>query len=122
MVSENKVDDHQRLADSIPTSPIRRDHVSMGDLSQNRRPGTRQCAEGHRHRAGRRGVGDLAASGKWGEHGIDNRPATRAAYDFLRSKAEPVEKDILMIDYLKITEMVKDHSILEAVEKVAPLK
>ena len=59
-----------------------------------------------------------------GEHGIDNlAPATRAAYDFIRSKAEPVEKDILMIDYLaKFDEMVKDHSILEAVEKVAALK
>ena len=59
-----------------------------------------------------------------GEQGIDNlAPATRAAYDFIRSKAEPVEKDILMIDYLaKFDEMVKDHSILEAVEKVAALK
>lgn len=33
------------------------------DLSQNRRDGTRQCAEGHRHRAGSCGTGDLAASG-----------------------------------------------------------
>ena len=59
-----------------------------------------------------------------GEHGIDNlAPATRAAYDFIRSKAEPVEKDILMIDYLaKFDEMVKDNSILDAVEKVAALK
>ena len=59
-----------------------------------------------------------------GEHGIDNlAPATRAAYDFIRETAAPVEKDIIMIDYLaKFDEMIKDNSILEAVEKVVTLK
>ena len=59
-----------------------------------------------------------------GEQGIENlAPATRAAYDFIRSQAAPVEKDIIMIDYLaKFDEMVKDNSILEAVEKVVTLK
>ncbi len=59
-----------------------------------------------------------------GEHGIDNlAPATRAAYDFIRKSAAPVENDIVMLDYLKMfDEMVKDNSILEAVEKVVVLR
>jgi histidine ammonia-lyase len=59
-----------------------------------------------------------------GEKGIENlAPATRAAYEFIRSEAAPVEEDIIMLPYLaKFDEMVKDNSILEAVEKVVTLK
>lgn len=124
MVSENKVYDHPACVDSIPTSANQEDHVSMGATSARTAAMVLDNAQ--------KVIGiELAAATQaiWlrqemGEHGIDNlAPATRAAYDFIRSKAEPVEKDILMIDYLaKFDEMVKDHSILEAVEKVAALK
>lgn len=124
MVSENKVYDHPACVDSIPTSANQEDHVSMGATSARTAAMVLDNAQ--------KVIGiELAAAAQaiWlrqemGEHGIDNlAPATRAAYDFIRSKAEPVERDILMIDYLaKFDEMVKDHSILEAVEKVAALK
>lgn len=47
----------------------------------------------------------------------------KAAYDYIRTVSEPVDDDILMHDELKkFDEMVKDFSILEAVEKVVTLK
>ena len=59
-----------------------------------------------------------------GENGIDNlAPATKAAYDFIRETVPPVEEDIIMHDQLvQFDEMVKNNSILEAVEKVVTLK
>ena len=70
-----------------------------------------------------------AAQGIWlrqevGESDISNlAPATKAAYDYIRTVSEPVDDDILMHDELKkFDEMVKDFSILEAVEKVVTLK
>ncbi len=51
------------------------------------------------------------------------RLPTKAAYDYIRTVSEPVDDDILMHDELKkFDEMVKDFSILEAVEKVVTLK
>ena len=70
-----------------------------------------------------------AAQGIWlrqeiGESSIDNlAPATRAAYDYIRSISEPIEEDVIMHDELaKFERMVKDNSLLEAVEKVVTLK
>ncbi|MFR7989778.1 MAG: hypothetical protein ACLU5F_04200, partial [Anaerovoracaceae bacterium] len=70
-----------------------------------------------------------AAQGIWlreeiGESKIENlAPATKAAYDFIRTLSAPVETDIIMHDELiKFEQMVKDGSLLSAVEKVAPLK
>ena len=70
-----------------------------------------------------------AAQGIWlreeiGESKTENlAPATKAAYDFIRTLSAPVETDIIMHDELvKFDQMVKDGSLLAAVEKVAPLK
>lgn len=124
MVSENKVYDHPACVDSIPTSANQEDHVSMGATSARTAAMVLDNAQ--------KVIGielSAAAQAIWlrqemGEHGIDNlAPATRAAYDFIRSSIPPVEEDIIMHDQLvKFDEMVKDNSILEAVEKVAKLK
>ncbi len=124
MASENKVYDHPACVDSIPTSANQEDHVSMGTTSARTSAlvldnvqkiiGIELCA---------------AAQAVWlrqeqGENGIDNlAPATRAAYDYIRTKADPIEEDIIMLDELKLfNEMVNDFSINEAVEKVVKLK
>ena len=124
MVSENKVYDHPACVDSIPTSANQEDHVSMGATSARTAAMVLDNAQ--------KVIGielASAAQGIWlrqemGEKGIENlAPATKAAYEHIRSIAAPVEKDIIMIDYLaKFDEMVKDNSILEAVEKVVTLK
>jgi histidine ammonia-lyase len=59
-----------------------------------------------------------------GEKGIDQMaPATKAAYDFIRTISAPIEEDVIMHDELvKFDEMIKDGSLLEAVEKVVTLK
>ena len=124
MVSENKVYDHPACVDSIPTSANQEDHVSMGSTSARTAAMVLDNAQ--------KVIGielSTAAQAIWlrqemGEHGIDNlAPATRAAYDFIRQTVPPVEEDIIMHDQLqKFDEMVKDNSILEAVEKVVKLK
>ena len=70
-----------------------------------------------------------AAQGVWlrqemGEKGIDQMaPATKAAYDYIRTISAPIEEDVIMHDELvKFDEMIKDGSLLEAVEKVVTLK
>ena len=107
MVSESKVYDHPASVDSIPSSANQEDHVSMGTTS------ARTAA---------------AAQAIWlrqemGEGGIDKlAPATRAVYDHIRTKADPVERDIIMYDYLKLfDEMIKSGELVEAAEKVVPL-
>ena len=124
MVSENKVYDHPACVDSIPTSANQEDHVSMGSTSARTAAMVLDNAQ--------KVIGielATAAQAIWlrqelGEHGIDNlADATRAAYEYIRSVAAPVEEDIIMLPYLaKFDEMVKDNSILEAVEKVVTLK
>ena len=124
MVSENKVYDHPACVDSIPTSANQEDHVSMGATSARTAAMVLDNAQ--------KVIGielSTAAQAIWlrqelGEHGIDYlAPATRAAYDFIRQTIPPVEEDIIMHDQLKkFDEMVKDGSILEAVEKIVKLK
>lgn len=124
MVSENKVYAHPACVDSIPSSGNQEDHVSMGTTS------ARTCAMVLDNAQKVIGI-ELAsaAQGIWlrqeiGENGIDNlSPATKAAYDFIRTKSEPVDRDIIMHDELvKFDEMIKDDSFLQAVEKVVTLK
>ena len=124
MVSENKVYDHPACVDSIPTSANQEDHVSMGTTSARTAALVLDDAQ--------KVIGielSSAAQAIWlrqeqGENGIDNlAPATRAAYDYIRTKADPIEEDIIMLDELeKFDNMVKDFSVNEAVEKVITLK
>ena len=61
-----------------------------------------------------------------GIHIIDLQKTVKGldrAYDFIRETVPPVEEDIIMHDQLVLfDEMVKDNSILEAVEKVVKLR
>ena len=59
-----------------------------------------------------------------GEQAIDKlAPATRAAYDYIRTVSAPVDRDVIMHDELvKFDEMIKSGALLEAVEKVTPIK
>ena len=124
MVSENKVYDHPACVDSIPTSANQEDHVSMGTTSARTAALVLDDAQ--------KVLGielSAAAQAIWlrqeqGEGGIDKlSPATRAAYEYIRTKSDPIEEDIIMLDELaKFDEMVKDFSINNAVEKVVTLK
>ena len=124
MVSENKIYDHPACVDSIPSSGNQEDHVSMGTTSARTAAMVLDNAQ--------KVIGielAAAAQGIWlrqeiGESDISNlAPATRAAYDYIRTVSDPVDDDIIMHDELKkFDEMVKDFSILEAVESVVTLK
>lgn len=124
MVSENKVYDHPACVDSIPSSANQEDHVSMGTTSARTAAMVLDNAQ--------KVIGielASAAQGIWlrqemGEGGIDKlAPATKAAYDHIRKVSDPIEEDVIMHDELvKFDEMIKDGSILEAVEKVVDLK
>ncbi len=120
MVSENKVYDHPACVDSIPSSANQEDHVSMGTTSARTAAMVLDNAQ--------KVIGielSAAAQAIWlrqemGEQGIDRlAPVTRAAYDFIRTKSEPIEEDIIMLDELaRFDRMIKDESLLRAVEKV----
>ena len=124
MVSENKVYDHPACVDSIPSSGGQEDHVSMGTTS------ARTAALVLDDTQKVLGI-ELASAAqaiwlreKIGESKIANlAPATRAAYDYIRTLSEPVDQDVIMHDELvKFDEMIKDNSIVKAVEKVVKLK
>ena len=124
LVSENKVYDHPACVDSIPSSGNQEDHVSMGMTSARTAAMVLDNAE--------KVLGieiGCAAQAIWLRHEIgenhisDMAPATRAAYEHVRAVSDPVDEDVVMHDELvKFDEMVKDGSLLAAVETVTPLR
>lgn len=124
MVSENKVYDHPACVDSIPTSANQEDHVSMGTTSARTAALVLDNAQKVLGIELSAAVQSIWLRQEQGEKGIDNlAPATKAAYDFIRTKADPIEEDIIMLDELaKFDEIVKSFEINEAVEKVVTLK
>ena len=124
MVSENKIYDHPACVDSIPTSANQEDHVSMGTTAARTAAMVLDNAQ--------KVIGielSAAAQAIWlreelGQDGIKNlSPATRAAYDYIRKYADPIEEDIIMIGELaKFDEIVKSGEIIDVVEKVVKLK
>ena len=124
MVSENKIYAHPSCVDSIPTSANQEDHVSMGATSARTAAMILDNAQ--------KVIGielSTAAQAIWLRNELDHEcianlgKGTKAAYDFIRETIPPVEEDIIMHDQLvKFDEMVKDNSILEAVEKVVKLR
>ena len=124
MASENKVYDHPACVDSIPTSANQEDHVSMGTTSARTSAMVLDNVQ--------KIIGielSAAAQAIWlrqeqGEGGIDNlAPATRAAYEYIRTVSDPIEEDIIMQPELaKFDKMVKDFSINDAVEKIIKLR
>ena len=59
-----------------------------------------------------------------GENTIEQlSPVTKAAYEFIREKSNPVDQDIIMHDELvKFDEMIKDGNFLKHVENVVNLR
>ncbi len=124
LVSENKIYDHPACVDSIPSSGNQEDHVSMGMTSAR----TAAMVLDNAIKVLGIEVG-CAAQAIWlrqeiGENRLDYMsPATRAAYDRVRAVSDPVEDDVVMHDELvKFEQIVKDGSLLKAVEKVVPLR
>ena len=124
MVSENKIYDHPACVDSIPTSGNQEDHVSMGTTA------ARTAAMVLDNAQKVLGVEfACAAQAIWlrqeiGESKLENlAPAVKKAYDFIRTKSDPVDKDVVLHDELiKFDEMIKDNSLLEAVEEVVEIE
>ena len=123
MVSENKVYDHPASVDSIPSSANQEDHVSMGTTSARTAAMVLDTAQ-------KVIAIEIAAAAQaiWlrqelGEGGVDKlAPATKAVYDHIRTQADPVERDIIMYDYLKkFDEMVKSGELVDAAESVVQL-
>lgn len=123
MVSENKVYDHPACVDSIPTSANQEDHVSMGTTSARTAALVLDNAQ--------KVIGiELACAmqGIWlrqemGEKGIDNlAKPTKEIYDYVRNILPPVEDDIIMEDYLVITnDLIRNEGLLEKVEEIVEL-
>ena len=114
MVSENKIYAHPASVDSIPSSGNQEDHVSMGTTA------ARTAALILDNTQKVLGIELFAASQAiWlrGERGLSD--AVRAAYGFIRKSVDPVDRDIIMYDELvKFNIMVKDGSVVAAVEEV----
>ena len=124
LVSENKVYDHPACVDSIPSSGNQEDHVSMGMTSAR----TAAMVLDNTEKVLAIEIG-CAAQAIWlrqeiGENQINYlSPAMRAAYEHVRAVSDPVDEDVIMHDELvKFEQMVKDGSLLAAVEKVIPLR
>ena len=114
MVSENKIYAHPASVDSITSSGNQEDHVSMGTTA------ARTAALILDNAQKVLGIELFAASQAiWlrGEKGLSG--AIGAAYDFIRKSVAPVDEDIVMHDELvKFDAMVKDGSLVAAVESV----
>lgn len=120
MVSENKVYDHPACVDSIPSSGNQEDHVSMGTTA------ARTAALVLDNAQKVIGIELFAASqGIWlrGEKCEKSLgKGTKAAYDFIRKTVKPVDQDVVMhYELCKFDKMIKENSLLEAVEKAVKL-
>jgi len=112
LVSENKVLAHPASVDSIPTSANKEDHVSMGSIA------ARKCRDIVANTEEVIAIELLCAA-----QGIDlftNIKAgdgTLAAYEVIRNRVDYMKEDrILSTDIAKVKELLKDGSIVKAVE------
>ncbi len=118
LVSENKVLAHPASVDSIPTSANKEDHVSMG---------THAARKAARILANVENVLAIellcAAEGLEYRGKLDPGKGVLAAFRALRKKVTPLKKDrILYTDVEKVVQMMRQGSILKAVEKtIGPL-
>ncbi len=117
LVSENKVLAHPASVDSIPSCENQEDLVSMGTIAARK---ARDIVENVRRVVA---TEILAACQAIDFRKAENRmlgKGTQAAYDTVREKLDFIEndKDIEIYDELeKITKLLKDGSILHAVER-----
>lgn len=113
LVSENKVLAHPASVDSVPTSANQEDHVSMGTI------GARQAREILINVQNILGIELICACQGIDFRGSENLASgTKAAYDRLRQDVKFQDIDVVMYPEVhKAQDMIKDHSILEAVEE-----
>jgi histidine ammonia-lyase len=122
LVSENKVLAHPASVDSIPSCENQEDLVSMGACAA--RKAAEICSNVRRVIATEILAACQAIDLREGE-GFHLGDGTQAAYDAVRKSNKFIEydKDIEMFDELeKITKVVADGDILEAVEEKADLR
>jgi histidine ammonia-lyase len=113
LVSENKVLAHPASVDSIPSSANQEDHVSMGTI------GARQAGEILENVLNVLAIELLSST-----QAIDFKDSaklgkgSKAAYDVVRQEVEKLVEDRVMYkDINKVYDLVKNHSIVKAVEK-----
>lgn len=113
LVSENKVLAHPASVDSIPSSANQEDHVSMGTIAARK---AREILDNVRNvlaielLSGAQGVGFKEPE----KLGV----GTKEAYKLIRSRVSQLVEDRVMYhDINAVYALVKDHSIVEAVEK-----
>lgn len=118
LVSENKVLSHPASVDSIPSSANQEDHVSMGTIAARK-------ARTILHQTQEILAMELLAACQ----AIDLQDAlllgkgTQAAYHHIRQFVDMIHEDTLMYPYIhKVLELIKNESILHAVETIVELE
>ena len=114
LVSENKILAHPASVDSIPSSANQEDHVSMGTIA------ARKAVEILKNAQRVLAIELFAAgqaTGMIGENKL--APATRAAFDVLRTEVPPIERDVVMYELMaKCEKIVMEARLIPAVEAI----
>jgi histidine ammonia-lyase len=112
LVSENKILSHPASVDSIPTSADKEDHVSMGTIAARKLGKIIGNAENIV------AMELLCASQALGIiEPLKPSAAVKAAYDVIRQHVPFAENDrVFQKDIEKIKELIRDHSLLNAVK------
>lgn len=113
LVSENKVLAHPASVDSIPTSANQEDHNSMGSIA------AQKCYKILQNVRNVLAIELLTAAQAIEFHKPLNCGAgTAIAYEKIREKVPPLEKDrIIHQDIQEVLKLIKDRSLLNAVEE-----
>ncbi len=114
LVSENKILAHPASVDSIPSSANQEDHVSMGTIA------ARKAAEILKNTQRVLAIELFAAGQATGLIGEEKlAPATHAAFDVLRAEVPPIERDVVMYEWMaKCERIVIDGRLIPAVEAI----
>ena len=113
IVNELKRGANPASADSIPSSAMQEDHVSMGWSAARK---LRRSVDGLQRVLA---IEILTAARAIDMRGLDAAPGTRAAIDALRAVVEGPGRDRFLSPEIEHSvELVKDHAYVEAVEEV----
>jgi len=112
LVSENKVLSHPATVDSISVSADQEDHVSMAPIA------VRKCTEILKNVAVVLAIEMMSAAQAFDfRKPLKPGKGTRVAYELIREHVDHLENDrVLYPDLNKIAELIRDNTILNAVE------
>ncbi|MFW5904330.1 MAG: histidine ammonia-lyase [Candidatus Saliniplasma sp.] len=111
LVSENKVLSHPSSVDSIPTSAGQEDHVSMGTIA------ARHAMDILKNVQNTVAIELLAAAQALEFHDLEPGNGVKSAYDFIRTKVEPLERDRpLYQDIRAIKNIISSGELVSRVE------